>query len=67
MRWVYSKNLHQQATVERVAQDFTEALRALIAHCRSPEAGGVSAMDFPEAGLSQTELEQLLSRLGKGG
>jgi amino acid adenylation domain-containing protein/non-ribosomal peptide synthase protein (TIGR01720 family) len=32
--WTYSQNLHRPATIERLAQDFIEALQALIAHCQ---------------------------------
>ena len=42
-------------------QAFLQALQALIAHCQSPEAGGFTPSDFPEAELSQEELEELIS------
>jgi non-ribosomal peptide synthase protein (TIGR01720 family) len=61
--WTYSENLHQRATVERLAQRFLEALKSLIAHCQSPEAGGYTPSDFPEAELSQEELEELVAKL----
>ena len=37
-----------------------EALRALIAHCKSPEAGGYTPSDFPEATVSRQSLNRLL-------
>jgi non-ribosomal peptide synthase protein (TIGR01720 family) len=33
--WEYSENLHQRATIEKVANDFIEILRSLVAHCPS--------------------------------
>jgi non-ribosomal peptide synthase protein (TIGR01720 family) len=33
MKWEYSENIHKHATIEALANDFIEALRALIAHC----------------------------------
>jgi amino acid adenylation domain-containing protein/non-ribosomal peptide synthase protein (TIGR01720 family) len=64
VRWCYSANVHERTTVERLAGRFLEALRGLVAHCSSPEAGGFTASDFPEAELSQDDLDQLLSRIG---
>jgi non-ribosomal peptide synthase protein (TIGR01720 family) len=61
--WTYSENLHQRATIERLAQHFLEALKSLIAHCQSPEAGGFTPSDFPEAELNQEELEELVAKL----
>src|SRR5205085_1854245 len=36
MDWRYSRNLHQRATVEGLAEGFVKALQLLITHCRSP-------------------------------
>jgi amino acid adenylation domain-containing protein/non-ribosomal peptide synthase protein (TIGR01720 family) len=63
VRWVYSHNIHQRATIERLADSFTQSLRSLIAHCKSPEAGGYTPSDFTAARLSQRDLDKLLSRL----
>lgn len=63
LEWTYSENLHCRATVERLAQDFAESLRALIAHCQSPEAGGVTPSDFGLANLDQKKLDKVLARL----
>jgi amino acid adenylation domain-containing protein/non-ribosomal peptide synthase protein (TIGR01720 family) len=43
--------------VERLAHAYLDALRALVAHCRAPGAGGVTPSDFPLAGLTQAELD----------
>jgi non-ribosomal peptide synthase protein (TIGR01720 family) len=58
LNWTYSENIHQRATVEELAQDCVAALRSLIAHCQSPEAGGYIPSDFPLALLSQDELDK---------
>jgi non-ribosomal peptide synthase protein (TIGR01720 family) len=55
--WKYSENVHQRATVEKLALDCVTALRSLIAHCQSPEAGGYTPSDFPLAQLNQDELD----------
>lgn len=67
LEWTYSKEIHQQATIEWLARKFVEALRLLIAHCQSPDAGGYTASDFPQANLNQKDLEQFLAKIsGKG-
>jgi non-ribosomal peptide synthase protein (TIGR01720 family) len=65
LEWTYSENLHDQATIERLARDFAEALRALIAHCQSPDAGGVTPSDFALADLDQKKLDKMLARLSR--
>ena len=46
-RWSYSANLHERATVERLAETYAERLRQLVAHClRSTETAGTPS-DFP--------------------
>jgi non-ribosomal peptide synthase protein (TIGR01720 family) len=66
MQWSYSANLHRRATIEGLAHDFLQALRELIAHCQSPEAGGYTPSDFPDVELSQEEIEVLMSEVGNG-
>jgi aryl carrier-like protein len=61
--FIYSEALHRPETVRRVADRFLEALSALIRHGQSSEAGGFTPSDFPEAGLSQEDLDDLLADL----
>ena len=64
IEWRYSQARHRSATIEGWAQAFVTALRALIAHCVSPEAGGFTPVDFPEVDdLSQDELDEILAEL----
>ena len=65
LNWTYSQNIHYPTTIERLAESFIEALRRLIAHCQSQEAGGYTPSDFPEAELSQTELDKLLAKISQ--
>jgi amino acid adenylation domain-containing protein/non-ribosomal peptide synthase protein (TIGR01720 family) len=64
--WTYSKNVYKRATVKRLAQDFLQALRSLIAHCQSPEAGGYTPSDFQKARVNQKDLDQLLAQIKRG-
>jgi microcystin synthetase protein McyA len=63
MTWRYSENLHQHATIEALAQRFMEALKELIEHSLSAGAGGYTPSDFPEAQLSQKELDDLIAEI----
>jgi amino acid adenylation domain-containing protein/non-ribosomal peptide synthase protein (TIGR01720 family) len=63
--WTYSECIHRRDTIERLALDFSEALRTLIVHCQSPEAGGYTPSDFPKMKLSQQELDELIMTLGE--
>jgi non-ribosomal peptide synthase protein (TIGR01720 family) len=63
--WTYSERLHRRDTVEGLARRFIEALRTLIVHCQSPEAGGYTPSDFPKMTLSQYELDELMAALGE--
>ena len=56
--WSYSRVLHSNAEVQRLADLFQTHLDALIAHCASG-AQGVTPSDFPLAGLSQEQLDAL--------
>jgi non-ribosomal peptide synthase protein (TIGR01720 family) len=64
IRWTYSGNVHYASTIERVAARFLDELQLLIEHCATSGAGGYTPSDFPEAGLSQAELDRLLQGLG---
>ncbi|MEG4574238.1 amino acid adenylation domain-containing protein [Microcoleus sp. N3A4] len=58
--WSYSENFHKSATIERLAQQYIEALKTLIVHCQSPDVGGYTPSDFPLAKLDQQQLDNLL-------
>ncbi len=60
MRWVYHTNMHKQETIQSLVHEFEETLRNFITHCSAPDAGGFTPSDFPEAGLSQDDLDNLL-------
>jgi len=65
VNWTYSENLHQRSVIESLARGFIQALQNLIAHCQTAEAGGYTPSDFPEAGLEQEELDDLLTQLNE--
>jgi len=59
----YSARLHRRATVETLLRRFLDALRLLLAHCRSDRAGGFTPSDFEVAAMTQDQLEELASFL----
>jgi non-ribosomal peptide synthase protein (TIGR01720 family) len=64
--WVYSKQAYEAATIEQVAESYMTGLREIITHCESAEVGGFTPSDFPEANLSQSDLDTFISRISKG-
>ena len=62
--WRYSGQMHREETIRLAAGQFLESLRRIIRHCQSPEAGGFTPSDFPEAELSQSEIDELIQELG---
>jgi len=67
VEWSYGGNRHREETVSALADAFRSELTALIEHCRAPEAGGRTPSDFPAAKVSQSDLDALLSKIGKPG
>ncbi|HKH46213.1 MAG TPA: condensation domain-containing protein, partial [Thermoanaerobaculia bacterium] len=65
MVWTYSRNLHRRSTIEAWAHGYAEALRSILAHCRSAGAGGVTPSDFPLASLDQRQLDKLVRKLSR--
>ncbi|MEH2270522.1 MAG: condensation domain-containing protein, partial [Nostoc sp.] len=64
--WTYSEKIHRRSTIERLAQGFVEALQILMTHCHSPEVGGYTPSDFPEADFNQQDLDQFLGKINRG-
>jgi non-ribosomal peptide synthase protein (TIGR01720 family) len=58
--WSYSAGSYDRATVEGLAAGYVEALRSLIAHCQSPEAGGFTVSDFPLVQINAEDLDDVL-------
>lgn len=63
LSWVYSTKFHKKATIERLANGFIQALTSLISHCLSLETYGYTPTDFPDADLTQAELDELVESL----
>ncbi len=65
--WTYSDNIHRRATVEGLARGFVEAIGTFISYSKSQEVAGYTPSDFPNARLSQQDLDRFLARLAAPG
>ncbi|MFO0760429.1 MAG: amino acid adenylation domain-containing protein [Byssovorax sp.] len=61
VRFTYSENRHERATIEALSQGYAKALRALIDHCLSPGAGGATPSDFQEENLTDDLIAMVAS------
>jgi amino acid adenylation domain-containing protein/non-ribosomal peptide synthase protein (TIGR01720 family) len=62
-QWSYGVELHAKETIERLADNYLEALRGLIAHCRLDESRGFTPSDFSLVRLDENELNQILTEV----
>jgi amino acid adenylation domain-containing protein/non-ribosomal peptide synthase protein (TIGR01720 family) len=60
----YGGRVFREETMQRLADAYVRALRALAAHGTAEGAGGFTPSDFPEAGLDQDALDALMAQLG---
>ncbi|MGE7955443.1 non-ribosomal peptide synthase/polyketide synthase [Pseudomonas sp. NPDC089530] len=59
LQWGFSREMFDDATVQRLADAYVAELQGLIEHCCSVPAGQATPSDFPLASLSQEQLEAL--------
>ncbi|MDR9878604.1 amino acid adenylation domain-containing protein [Pseudomonas allii] len=59
LRWGFSREMFEVATVQRLADDYAAELQALIEHCCATPAGQVTPSDFPLARLTPQQLDAL--------
>jgi len=60
----YGTEIHHRETIERLARRFGEHLSALVAHCRSADAGHFTPSDFPLLQLDQQKVDKIVARFG---
>jgi len=63
----YSRNVHDPENIGAFLDHFRGAVRETIDHCLRSETGGATPSDFPEADLSQREIDRLYDTLDRGG
>ncbi|PPK85263.1 non-ribosomal peptide synthase protein (TIGR01720 family)/amino acid adenylation domain-containing protein [Neolewinella xylanilytica] len=61
--WSFSHALHHRATVVALCNELAKAVETIVQYCQSREQQQFTPSDFPEASLSQDDLEGLLGQL----
>jgi non-ribosomal peptide synthase protein (TIGR01720 family) len=64
VNWLYSRDVHNEQTVERLAGEFVRVLRDLLAPSVSP-SGSLSASDFKLPRMDGREFEKALGEIRK--
>jgi non-ribosomal peptide synthase protein (TIGR01720 family) len=64
MEWTYSQSVHRRSTIERVAEDFLEALRSILAQAGTVTSQGHKEATAAEFGWSQEDMEEIASAIG---
>jgi len=60
LRWSYTNKLYKVSTIEKLADKFGETIKEIIRYCQNKESGEYTPSDFPEANISQEDLDNLL-------
>jgi non-ribosomal peptide synthase protein (TIGR01720 family) len=63
--WLYSDQVYEAATIERLANSYLKALREIIAHSEAGSQGSYDSSDFPLANLEQKKLDHLSALIDK--
>jgi amino acid adenylation domain-containing protein/non-ribosomal peptide synthase protein (TIGR01720 family) len=63
IHWTYSEKLHRRETIQKIAGDYVNGLRELIAACLNEGSGGFTPSDFTADHLTQEELLQIAALL----
>ncbi|MGF6141068.1 amino acid adenylation domain-containing protein [Pseudomonas laurylsulfatiphila] len=59
LQWGFSCDMFAASTVQRLADAYTEELKALIEHCCATTPGQVTPSDFPLARITRAQLDAL--------
>ncbi|HEY3692595.1 MAG TPA: amino acid adenylation domain-containing protein, partial [Pseudonocardiaceae bacterium] len=60
LTWLYSEQVHDEATMRRLAKEMIQALGEIVEHCAQPGAGGRTPSDFPLTHLDQAGVDRLV-------
>jgi len=56
----YSEQVHEGAAIRKLAANFVDVLKELIAHCAAPDSRGRTPSDYPLARLDQAAVDRLV-------
>ncbi|MGH3785814.1 MAG: non-ribosomal peptide synthase/polyketide synthase, partial [Pseudonocardiaceae bacterium] len=60
LSWLYSEQVHDEATIRRLAERMVQALGEIVEHCAQPGVGGRTPSDFPLVHLDQAGVDRLV-------
>src|SRR5262249_45505393 len=63
LTFTYSKNMHRHETIGALAEKYLKILRAFITSCQKGDEHAYTPSDFPQAGLSQKDLGNLIAKI----
>ncbi|MGI9543246.1 MAG: condensation domain-containing protein, partial [Cyclobacteriaceae bacterium] len=61
--WSYCRDQYRSSSIEDLIANYHVSLQELISHCTETGSGGYTPSDFPEADLSQNDLDRLFDQL----
>jgi non-ribosomal peptide synthase protein (TIGR01720 family) len=64
--WKYSKNIHRAATIERLLDDYLEALESLALDCQRLESEGRAHHGFMDIEVSRESIDKALAEIDIG-
>jgi len=64
--WTYSQDFFLKSTIESLMQAFQQAITAIIEHCTQEDIEEYTPSDFPDAEISQDDLDNLLGQINLG-
>ena len=59
LRWTFSRERYDEATIARLAETYRQELLELVAHCLREGNGSFTPSDFPLAQLTQEQIDTL--------
>ncbi|TBU87322.1 non-ribosomal peptide synthetase, partial [Stutzerimonas kirkiae] len=59
LNWSFSKEMFKEETIQHLANDYAEELKALIEHCIAKNSAGLTPSDVPLSKLIQEQLDLL--------
>ena len=63
IKLAYSEQVHERTTIERLAQEYLDALRRVITFCLSAEEKRFTSSDFSDFGWDQQDLDTILAKI----
>ena len=60
INWSFTNKKFKVATIEQLTLEFEANIKSIIAYCKNKDSGEYTPSDFPEANISQEDLDNLL-------